>query len=184
MLAKAGGLSGQVGLWQTEFRDVKIALEPHPETVVLSVLSVNSAGGTSDLDSSYGIIFGWIRSPVWFAACRQVCQHDGVAGVEMSTSTWKNGRSSQSCATAARRDLESVHAVGQENVQAELKGGLGHTGRSVTCIALVSPAASAVVLLAALCPVHLMQLGLLSALCCPGCFELQKYFKVILSLVL
>lgn len=57
-----------MGLWQPEFRGVKIALEPHSEIVVLSVLSVKSAAGRSDLDSSYGIIFGWIRSPAWFAA--------------------------------------------------------------------------------------------------------------------
>lgn len=92
----------------------------------------------------------------------------------MSTSTWKNSRSS--CATAAHRDLESVPVVGQENVQVELKGGLGHTGRSVTCIALVSSAASAVVLLTPLYPVCLTGLRLLSALCCPRSFEVQKYF--------
>lgn len=67
-MAQAVGLSVQVGLWWPEFRGVKTALEPHPEVVVLSVLSVKPAARRSDLDSSYGIIFGWIRSPVWFAA--------------------------------------------------------------------------------------------------------------------
>lgn len=40
-----------------------------------------------------------------------------------------------------------MHTVGQENLQAELEGGLGHTGRSISCISLVCPAASAVMLL-------------------------------------
>lgn len=69
-----------------------------------------------------------------------------------------------------------MHVVGQEKVQAEIKGGLGHTGRSISCTALVSPAASALVLLTPLCPVCLKWLGLLSALCCPGSLELYKYF--------
>lgn len=54
----------------------------------------------------------------------------------MSTSTWKNGRSS--CATAAHRDLESVPVMGQENVQVELKGGTHRKECHVHCPGVLS----------------------------------------------
>lgn len=75
------------------------------------MLSVSSAGERSNLDSFYGIIFGWIRPPVWLAARtrRQVCQHNPVAGAGMSISgKGMAGRVDLSCVTAAHRDLESV----------------------------------------------------------------------------
>lgn len=69
-----------------------------------------------------------------------------------------------------------MHVVGQENVQAGLKGGLGHTGRSISCMVLVPPAASAVGLLTPLC---LSQLSVAQRV-----LNYINSFEVILSLVL
>lgn len=145
------------------------------------MLSVRSAGGRSNLDSFYGIIFGWIRSPAWLTARthRQVCQHDVVAGAGMSTSSWGNGRSSWFRCVA--RDVESVSAVEQQNVQAAWERGLGHKGRSSVhhsghsglprCLCC-SAAPTMVPCLPACQGWDCSQLC-----CCPGSFELQKCFS-------
>lgn len=90
----------------------------------------------------------------------------------MSTSSrGMAGRVDLSCVTAAHRALESVCAVGQQNVQEAHTSGLGHmkssSGTPLGCLCCGAAGALPAC----------QDWGCSQLSCCPGSFELQKHFR-------